>query len=136
MKLATLHRTIKPELLTTPNVLLTAEAAELGAADTTPDNLYMIGTFRLEPQQALVLEFTPPDTRYWNVTLESIWHECLEPQRRHSRSPTVRCAPAPTARCESPSPPRISGTATGWTPAAGTAASSSCAGSTIRNPPP
>ena len=47
MKLATLHRTIKPELLTTPNVLLTAEAAELGSADTTPDNLYMIGTFRL-----------------------------------------------------------------------------------------
>src|SRR6476660_5119555 len=58
MKLATLHRTIKPELLTTPNVLVTAEAAELGSADTTPDNLYMIGTFRLEPQQALVLEFT------------------------------------------------------------------------------
>ena len=45
MKLTTLHRTIKPELLTQPNVLLTAEAAELGAADTTPDNLYMIGTF-------------------------------------------------------------------------------------------
>jgi hypothetical protein len=84
MKLATLHRTIKPELLTTPNELLTAAAAELGAADTTPDNLYMLGTFRLTPSQALLLEFTPPDTRYWNVALESIWHECLEPQRRHS----------------------------------------------------
>lgn len=83
-KLATLHRTIKPELLTTPNVLLTAEAADLGAADTTPDNLYMIGTFRLEPQQALVLDIDPPDTRYWNVALENVWHECLEPQRRHS----------------------------------------------------
>ncbi len=84
MKLATLHRTIKPELLTTPNVLLTAEAAELGSADTTPDNLYMIGTFRLMPHQSLLLEFTPPDTRYWNVTLENIWHECADPQRRHS----------------------------------------------------
>ena len=84
MKLATLHRTIKPELLDTPNALLTAEAANLGAADTTPDNLYMIGTFRLEPNEALVLDIAPPDTRYWNVTLESIWHECLEPRVRHS----------------------------------------------------
>ena len=84
MKLATLHRTIKPELLERPNTLLTAEAADLGAADTTPDNLYMMGTFRLDPGQALVLDIEPPDTRYWNVTLENIWHECLEPRRRHS----------------------------------------------------
>lgn len=84
MKLATLHRTIKPELLDRPNTLLTAEAADLGAADTTPDNLYMIGSFRLDPGEALVLDIAPPDTRYWNVTLESVWHECLEPRRRHS----------------------------------------------------
>ncbi|ETA95898.1 DUF1214 domain-containing protein [Mycobacterium avium] len=84
MKLATLHRTIKPELLQSPNTLLTAQAADLGEADTTPDNLYMMGTFRLDPGQALVLDIAPPDTRYWNVTLESIWHECLEPRRRHS----------------------------------------------------
>jgi hypothetical protein len=84
VKLATLHRTVKPELLAQPNTLLTAEAAELGSADTTPDNLYMIGTFSLEPDESLVLEFSPPDTRYWNVTLESIWHECLEPRHRHS----------------------------------------------------
>lgn len=84
MKLTTLHRTIKPELLTRPNTLLTAEAADLGAADTTPDNLYMMGTFRLDPDQALVLDIEPPDTRYWNVTLENVWHECLEPRRRHS----------------------------------------------------
>lgn len=84
MKLVTLHRTIKPELLERPNTLLTAEAADLGAADTTPDNLYMMGAFRLDPGEALVLDIAPPDTRYWNVTLESIWHECLEPRRRHS----------------------------------------------------
>ncbi|QRY49296.1 DUF1214 domain-containing protein [Mycolicibacterium septicum] len=84
MKLTTLHRTIKPELLTQPNELVTAEAAALGSADTTPDNLYMIGTFDLADDQTLHLEFTPPDTRYWNVTLENIWHECIEPRRRHS----------------------------------------------------
>jgi hypothetical protein len=84
LKLLTLHRTIKPELLDQPNTLVTAAAADLGAADTTPDNLYMIGTFRLEPDQALVLDIDPPDTTYWNVTLENVWHECLEPRRRHS----------------------------------------------------
>jgi hypothetical protein len=84
VKLTTLHRTVKPELLERPNTLVTAEAAELGAADTTPDNLYMIGSFALEPEQTLVLDFVPPDTRYWNVTLENVWHECLEPRHRHS----------------------------------------------------
>lgn len=84
VKLTTLHRTIKPELLTQPNTLVTAAAAELGGADTTPDNLYMMGTFVLAPDESLVLEFAPPDTRYWNVTLENIWHECLEPRHRHS----------------------------------------------------
>ena len=83
-KLATLHRTIKPELLEHPNSLLTAQAADLGDADTTPDNLYMIGTFQLDPDQALVLDIDPPTTRYWNITLENIWHECLEPRHRHS----------------------------------------------------
>jgi hypothetical protein len=95
MKLTTLHRTIKPELLDDPNTLLTAQAADLGAADTTPDNLYMMGTFRLDPGQALVLDIEPPDTRYWNVTLESIWHECLEPRRRHSS--VTSCAVRPAA---------------------------------------
>jgi hypothetical protein len=83
-KLATLHRTIKPELLDHPNELVTAAAAELGAADSTPDNLYMIGTFRLAPDQALVIEIDPPDTRYWSVTLENIWHECIDTRRRRS----------------------------------------------------
>lgn len=83
-KLTTLHRTIKPELLETPNVLVTAEATQLGAADTTPDNLYMIGTFRLAPDEALVIDLEPPDTRYWSVTLENIWHECIDARRRRS----------------------------------------------------
>jgi hypothetical protein len=83
-KLTTLHRTIKPELLAAPNTLVTAQAAELGAADTTPDNLYMIGTFRLEPGERLLLDVEPPDTRYWSVTLENIWHECIDARRRRS----------------------------------------------------
>jgi hypothetical protein len=136
VKLATLHRTVKPELLTQPNALLSAEAAELGNADTTPDNLYMIGTFALEPDESLVLEFSPPDTRYWSITLESIWHECLEPRHRHSSVTNKGCRPDVDGIARIASAPRTSGTATGWTPAVGTAASSCCAGSTTPSRPP
>jgi hypothetical protein len=83
-KLTTLHRTIRPDLLGMPNQLVTAEAAALGSADTTPDNLYMIGTFRLGDEDALVLEIKPPKSRYWSVSLENIWHECIDPRRRRS----------------------------------------------------
>ena len=83
-KLATLHRTIMPELLEDPNRFVTAEASAIGAADSTPDNLYMIGTFRLEPDQALVVDVVPPEGRFWNLTIENIWHECIDVRRRRS----------------------------------------------------
>jgi hypothetical protein len=83
-KLTTLYRTIRPDLLAAPNQLVTALAADLGDADTTPDNLYMLGTFRLAPDEALVIDLAPPDTRYWSVTVENIWHECIDPRRRRS----------------------------------------------------
>jgi Protein of unknown function (DUF1214) len=81
-KLMTLHRTIMPHLVQQPNELMTAEAAAIGSADTTPDNLYMIGTYRLAPGEALVIDAVPPDTRYWSLTAESIWHECVDVARR------------------------------------------------------
>jgi hypothetical protein len=94
-KLTTLHKTIKPELLARPNELVTARAAELGAADTTPDNLYMIGTFRLAEGEALVLDVEPPDTRFWSVTLENIWHECIDVRRRRSSLTNAEVGAAP-----------------------------------------
>ena len=84
VKLTTLHRTVRPDLLDNPNTLITSEAGALGGENTTPDNLYMLGLFDLEPHQSLHLEFQPPETRYWSVTLENIWHECLEPLVRQS----------------------------------------------------
>jgi hypothetical protein len=83
-KLMTLHRTVLPELLERPNQFVTAEAAALGSENTTPDNLYMLAGFRFAEDEALAIELTPPQTRFWSVTLESIWHECIEPRRRRS----------------------------------------------------
>jgi len=81
-KLATLHRTVRPDLLQTPNEIATAAAATLGGENTTPDNLYAIGSFRLGPDEALVIDATPPESRYWNVALENVWHECFDARRR------------------------------------------------------
>jgi len=83
-KLMTLHRTVLPEALVRPNELFTTESGALGDENTTPDNLYVLGTFRLAPDEALTIEFTPPATRYWSVTVENIWHECIDPTRRAS----------------------------------------------------
>lgn len=135
MKLTTLHRTIKRELLTQPNTLVTAEAADLGNADTTPDNLYMIGTFRLTDDESLVLEFEPPDTCYWNIALENIWHECLEPRRRHSSVTNKGVTPDGDGVVHIASAATTSAMATGWTPAVGIAASSCSAGSTALTRP-
>jgi hypothetical protein len=44
----------------------------------------MIGTFRLEEDEALVLDIDPPVTRYWSITVENIWHECIDVRRRQS----------------------------------------------------
>jgi hypothetical protein len=85
-KLATLHRTILPELRAQPNRFVKAEAASIGSENTTPDNLYMLGVFQLEAGEALVIDVEPPGTRYWSLTLENIWHECFDVRRGRSSS--------------------------------------------------
>ena len=101
-KLMTLHRSILPGLsVERPNTLVTAAAASLGSENTTPDNLYMLGAFRLDANEALVIDGTPPVTRYWNLTVENHWHELFDARRRrisvtnagavHRADGTVRC---------------------------------------------
>ena len=94
-KLMTLHRTVLPEAVDRPNQLFTAEAETLGGENTTPDNLYVLGTYRLAPDEALVVEFTPPGTRYWSATVENIWHECIDSRRRTSSVTNAGVAPGP-----------------------------------------
>ena len=74
---------------------MTARPAELGGENTTPDNLYMIGSFRLEEDEALVVDLEPPRTRYWSLALENVWHECIEPRRRRSSITHARAQARP-----------------------------------------
>jgi len=94
-KLLTLHHGVLPEALERPNELLTVAAEALGGENTTPDNLYVLGTYRLAPDEALTIEFTPPGTRYWNVSVENIWHECIDSRRRHSSVTNAALTPRP-----------------------------------------
>jgi hypothetical protein len=82
-KLVTLHTSPPMQrLIAHPNRFFAFDPDELGAADTTPDNLYVLGTWRLGPDEALVIETTPPATRFWNLVVENIWHECFDVRRR------------------------------------------------------
>ncbi len=75
LRLTTLHRSVLPQLLEDRNDFIRATSEELGGAISGADNLYMIGSYQIEDDEALVVEVQPPDTRYWNLTLESRWHE-------------------------------------------------------------
>ena len=75
LRLTTLHRTVLPRLLDEQNGFVRATSEELGGAISGADNLYMIGSYQIEDDEALIVEVQPPDSRYWNLTLENRWHE-------------------------------------------------------------
>ena len=75
LRLTTLHRTVLPRLLDEQNGFVRATSEELGGALSGADNLYMIGSYQIEDDEALIVEVQPPDSRYWNLTLENRWHE-------------------------------------------------------------
>jgi len=81
LKLSLLYRDINTKL-STPNRMETFSSEQAGAADTTPDNTYMLGLYDVQPGQALVIDVTPPDTRYWNLTIYNYWHECIDYMHR------------------------------------------------------
>jgi hypothetical protein len=76
--LANLHKLVLPEAWEKPNEFIAIDADSLGGSISTPDNLYMIASFEVGRDEALIVEVDPPDTRYWNIALETHWHEAVE----------------------------------------------------------
>ncbi|MFP6655998.1 MAG: DUF1214 domain-containing protein [Myxococcota bacterium] len=77
LKLTTLHKTILPELLEEHHRFIRATSENLGGSVSGIDNLYMIGSYQLADDEALVVEVMPPKVRYWNFTLSTRWHEII-----------------------------------------------------------
>lgn len=75
LKLSTLHKTVLPEMLDQPNIFHRATSENLGGEISGSENLYMLMHFNLADDEALEITVEPPQTRYWNLAMESIWHE-------------------------------------------------------------
>jgi hypothetical protein len=82
--LATLHHTVMPQLLDRPNEFVRANSDDFGADISGSDNLYMFGTYHIQPDQALLIETDPLDVRYWNLAVESVWHETVDYKKRRT----------------------------------------------------
>ncbi len=78
LKLSTLHRTILPELMDEPNGFIRATSDKFGDDIAGTDNLYMLGSYQLADDEALRIRVQPPQTRYWNIAVESRWHELVD----------------------------------------------------------
>lgn len=78
LKLSTLHTYILPELMEDTNTLVQATSEKFGDDIAGTDNLYMLGSYQLADDEALVIDAVPPQTRYWNIALESRWHEIID----------------------------------------------------------
>ncbi len=82
-----LHRSVSPSLGEEPNVFRLRNSDDFGADISSTDNLYVIGTYEIEPDEALIVEIEPLTVRYWNFAIENPWHESVDyADRRSSRT--------------------------------------------------
>jgi hypothetical protein len=78
---AQLNQLWTPELRATPNTFVRQTAQDIVAAVPNPDVTYAFTWWRVGEGEALVVEFRPPETRYWALQLCDRWFQCF-PDRR------------------------------------------------------
>ncbi|MEZ4333735.1 MAG: hypothetical protein R3F35_18425 [Myxococcota bacterium] len=85
--LGRLHHYVSPRLGESPNGFRLRNSDDFGADISSIDNLYVIGTYEIEEDEALVVEVDRLDVRYWNFAIENPWHESVDyAQRKTSRT--------------------------------------------------
>ncbi len=72
---STWHRTLLPQMRETPNTFVPSTAAAIGASAANAENYYQMAYYELGEGEALAIDFTPPETVYWNLTSATLWHE-------------------------------------------------------------
>ena len=82
-----LHRYVSPSISEPPNVFKLRNSDDFGADISSSDNLYVIGTYGIDSDEALIVEVDKLDVRYWNFAIENPWHESVDyAQRKTSRT--------------------------------------------------
>lgn len=79
-----LHRYVSPGLADPPNEFKLRNSDDFGADISSADNLYVIGTYEVEADEALLVEVEPLDVRFWNLAIENPWHESVDYRERHT----------------------------------------------------
>ena len=96
--MATLHKIVLPHAWEQPNEFFTTDSDSLGASISSPDNLYMLASFDVGRDEALVIEVEPPETRYWNVALSTHWYETVEHLHRPVSRTLEGVTPSPDGK--------------------------------------
>jgi hypothetical protein len=66
----------------TPNALRLGDPEHQRRIGGDPNILSQSGYFCFEPDEALLIEVTPPACAYWNFQVANMWAECLDTRRR------------------------------------------------------
>lgn len=61
-----------------PNSLRLDVVSPMGNAWGDPNQIFRHGSYLLDDDEALVIEFTPPECFYWNVQVDNRWMESLD----------------------------------------------------------
>jgi hypothetical protein len=78
---AQLNELWSPERRAFPNAFVRQTPDDIVAAITNPDVIYAFSWWRVGEGEALVIEFTPPATRYWGLQVCDRWFQAY-PDRR------------------------------------------------------
>ena len=77
-----LHRYVSPSITDSPNAFVRRNSDDFGADISSPGNLYIIGTYSIGPDEALIVEVEPLEVDFWNLAIESPWHESVDYMHR------------------------------------------------------
>ncbi len=72
---STWHRTLLTQTRERPNEFVSSTGAAIGASAANRENYYQMAYYELGPDEALLIDFSPPRTVFWNLTSATIWHE-------------------------------------------------------------
>ena len=95
---AQLNQLWTPERRAVPNQFVRQTSGDIVAAVSNPDVIYAFSWWRIDEDEALVIDLTPPATRYWGVQLCDRWFQSYPDRRTNLNDGQVTAASDGTVR--------------------------------------